>query len=271
LETDAVPSAPVPDPPAPGPHAPDSLVPEPPGRGPSAAGRSGRAVFLPSRHGFAFRNSWPSAPAITLPPPFGGVGIGNAADGLCGGMVFAALDYWHAGVVPPAQQPAPGSPLFRYLVHRLITSWSIPAGVAKYYRWMSLPDGDSALDVRGRRLVTRPGVWRRTIGQEWPRVRARLNGEIPTALGVVTVASANPVQLGYNHQILACGYETSGSQVTLHVYDPNSGPRDDVTICFDVAACGSGAFRHNLNTPGPVRGFFQVAYAPAIPPQTPPS
>jgi hypothetical protein len=88
---------------------------------------------------------------------------------------------------------------------------------------------------------------------------------------VVTVASANPAHLGHNHQVLAYGYETLGSQVTLHVYDPNSGPRDDVTIRFDVTGCGSGAFCHNLDIGGPVRGFFQVAYAPETPPQTPPS
>jgi hypothetical protein len=228
-------------------------------------------AFLPSRHGFAFGNSWPSAPAITVATPFGAIGLGNAAGGLCGGMVFAALDYWRAGVAPPARQPAPGTPLYRYVVRRLITSWSIPAGIARYYRWMCLPDGDSTLDFRGRRLVSRPGVWRRTVAQEWPRVRARLNGEIPTPLGVVTVASANPVRLGYNHQVLAYGYETLGSEVRLHVYDPNSGPRDDVRICFDVAARGSAAFSHNLDIAGPVRGFFQVAYAAAIPPQMPPS
>lgn len=49
--------------------------------------------FLPSRHGFAFVNSWPSEPAVVLTTPFGKIGVGNASAGLCGGMVFAALDY----------------------------------------------------------------------------------------------------------------------------------------------------------------------------------
>ena len=42
------------------------------------------------------------------------------------------------------------------------------------------------------------------------------------ALGVVTVAGANPFQLGHNHQVLAYAYRLDGTQVTLQVYDPNS-------------------------------------------------
>ena len=34
------------------------------------------------------------------------INIGNAAAGLCGGMVFAALDFWHTGIQPPATRPA---------------------------------------------------------------------------------------------------------------------------------------------------------------------
>lgn len=86
--------------------------------------------FLPSRDGLAFTNAWPSEPAVVLPTPFGKINIGNAAAGLCGGMVFAALDYWHAAIVPPAARPAPGEPLYRYIVRRLVDSWHLPAGVA---------------------------------------------------------------------------------------------------------------------------------------------
>ena len=53
-----------------------------------------------------FTNAWPSEPAVVLPTPFGKINIGNAAAGLCGGMVFAALDYWHTGILPPAARPA---------------------------------------------------------------------------------------------------------------------------------------------------------------------
>src|SRR6185437_8999559 len=66
---------------------------------------TGSSGFVPSQDAFAFTNSWPSAPAVTVQTPFGQVGIGNADNGLCGGMVFAALDYWHAGKTPQAARP----------------------------------------------------------------------------------------------------------------------------------------------------------------------
>jgi hypothetical protein len=223
--------------------------------------------FLPSRHGFAFTNSWPPAPAVQIPTRLGTLGIGNAARGLCGGMVFAALDYWHAGIRPPAAQPAPGSPLYRYVVRRLIESWSIPRGVARYYQWMNLPDGDSRVSVRGRRVLTRRGVGWRTIAAEWPRIRDSLDQGIPAALGLVTVASANPLQLGHNHQALAFGYALSGREVMLRVYDPNTGQNDGIGISFDASSpARATTFRHNLNLARPVRGFFLAAYSPAVPP-----
>jgi hypothetical protein len=228
--------------------------------------------FLPSRDGFAFPNSWPSAPAVTVRTPFGTIGIGNAADGLCGGMAFAALDYWHAGIAPPAAQPEQGSPLLGYVVRRLIASWQLPTGVARYYRWMNLPDGDVRITAHGRHLMTRRGVSWRTIAVWWPRVRASLDAGIPAPLGIVTVASENPAKLRHNHQVLAFGYAQSGGEVTLRVYDPNSGPDDNVWIRFDTASPRRPtAFTHNLNLGWPVRGFFLVGYSPARPPSPPAS
>jgi hypothetical protein len=222
--------------------------------------------FLPSRDGFAFRNSWPPAPALEIPTGLGTLGIGNAARGLCGGMVFAALDYWHAGIASPAAQPAPGSSLYRYLVRRLIESWRIPQGVARYYQWMRLPDRNQRVNVRGRRVLTRRGVSCRTIASEWPQIRASLDDGMPVPLGLVTVASANPLQLGHNHQALAFAYTRSGSEVILRVYDPNSGQHDGIAIAFDDSSPAAATFRHNLNLARPVRGFFRVGYSPAIPP-----
>jgi hypothetical protein len=238
-----------------------------------APGRSGSprtcSGFLPSRDGFAFANDWPPAPAITLPMPVRSIGIGNAAAGLCGGMVFAALDYWRAGLRPPQARPVPGSPLYRYLVRRLIASWNIPGGVARYYGWMNLPDGDSHLDLLGRRLLPERGVSSRTITTHWPRLRASLDRGTPAALGLVTVVSTNPGRLRHNHQALAFGYMTSGTEVIVRVYDPNTGPDDGVGIRFDTSSPGRATeFRHNLRLDRPVRGFFLNPYSPAVPPPT---
>ena len=90
---------------------------------------------------------------------------------------------------------------------------------------------------------------------------------VTLALGVVTVASASPADLGFNHQVLAHGYHTSPSEVTVRVYDPNSGQDDGIYIRFDPRApVRPTTFAHNINISHPVRGFFRTAYAPAPPP-----
>jgi hypothetical protein len=205
--------------------------------------------FIPSANGFAFSNSWPSVPAVSIPLVFTSLGIGNAARGLCGGMVYAALDYWYSGVVPPAAQPAAGTPLFRFIVRRLVDSWQVPVGVSRYYWWMQLSD-----------MAAR----HQTISEQWPAIKAKLDAGVPATLGVVTVASVNPMQLGANHQVVACRYSIAGSEVTLGVYDPNSGPADDIWIRFSRA--GAGGFAHNLGLSRPVRGFFLTSYSPVQPP-----
>jgi hypothetical protein len=231
---------------------------------PEAKGRGG---FDPLSDGFAFTNSWPAAPAVTVPTPFGEVGIGNAANGLCGGMVFAALDYWIAGRVPPKARPAPGTALYKFIVRRLVDSWHVPAGVVEYYQWMNLPDGDVSGSVLGKTVTVQRGASWRTIEQQWPLVKASVDAGVPAPLGVVTVKSANVAELGQNHQVGAYAYEVSGTQVTVDVYDPNSGQNDGIFIRFDTSAPQRATtFATNINIGLPVRGFFMTGYTTASPP-----
>lgn len=218
--------------------------------------------FLPSLHGFAFDNAWPDQPAVVLPTPFGDIGIGNAGGGLCGGMAFAALDYWLAGRKPQPERPSVGEPLYGYIVDRLIDSWHVPAGVAQYYQWMSLPDGDHVIKLFGRQVVAERGLAWRTVRVQWPQIKKDLDRGLPAPIGVVTVASRNPKDLALNHQVLAYGYRTDGSRLTVQVYDPNRGRRDDITIRLDTSAPAKPiVFDHNLGLgQRRVRGFFRATY-----------
>ena len=223
--------------------------------------------FLPSRHAFAFSNSWPEQPATTVHTPLGRLNLGNAKGGLCGGMVFAALDYWYAGQAPPVDQPAAGEPLYQYVVKRLVESWRLPAGVARYYHWMILPDGDRTVSVLGRRVTNRGLAWR-TITVQLPRIKDDLDAGIPVPLGVVTVASANPAKLPLNHQVLAYGYEVTGGTVTLRVYDPNRGGDDGTFLRFDTSEPTKRIdITHNLGLGARrVRAFFGTGYTRSTPP-----
>jgi hypothetical protein len=193
--------------------------------------------FLPSRNGLHYANSWPNEPDVTvpLPPPFPPMTIGDAANGLCGGMIFAALDLFHAGKLPPASKvnPPDDSPAFNYLVQRLIDSLDIPAGVMQYYRWMQLPTQDEQVTVLGQTITNVTGTSDLTINHSMPTVRSTLDAMHPCPLGLVTVHSSDPTQLGKNHQVLAWGYEDSGALTSVKVYDPNLPGDDHVTITFD--------------------------------------
>jgi len=225
------------------------------------------AAFSPLTNGFAFTNSWPSEPAVSVSTPLGNIGIGNAASGLCGGMVFAALDYWLAGKPPPPDRPAPGTPLYKFIVQRLIASWHAPVGVAEYYLWMNLPDGDVSVTILGHTFVAERGLSWRTIEQQWPAIKSSIDAGVPAPLGLVTVASASPGDMVHNHQVLASSYQLAGQQVRISVYDPNSGRNGGVHIQFDTSnPSAATTFQHNINIGRPVRGFFRTAYSPVTPP-----
>ena len=179
--------------------------------------------FRPSVDGLHFVNSWPSEPDIVVDVgPLGKVPIGDASNGLCGGMVYTVMDVFKAGgpPIPDTTNPTQGSPLFDYLVSRLFASFDIPGGVLEYYEWMTTPDHDT--DIW---FVTRRGVAWRTIVEEWPKVKADIDSGMLSPLGLVTVHTTDPTMLGHNHQVLAYAYEVDeADRLTLRLYDPNTAP-----------------------------------------------
>jgi hypothetical protein len=71
--------------------------------------------FLPSTNAFRFSNTFPPAPTVRIHLGIvGTVGVGNASQGVCGGMVFAVRDYFEANLPPPPddQPPGPDTALF---------------------------------------------------------------------------------------------------------------------------------------------------------------
>lgn len=224
--------------------------------------------FLPSVNGLHFDNSFPDEPAVMIDLGVAKVPVGNAANGLCGGMVFAALDYWKQGDPPPsdATPPPTGTPLFNYLVRRLIDSWDIPGGPLTYLKLMSpwLPDGDDRvgpISMHGR-------SWRMAV-REWPAIKSSIDAGNPCPLGLVKLKSANPLDLGHNHQVLAYGYDQDGTAITMWLYDPNQSDTDEVALRFDIARPSAPiavTMQPNASDPPEVICFFRVGYGPKTPP-----
>jgi hypothetical protein len=220
------------------------------------------ADFLPSRYGLRFPNAFPPTPFLRVPGT--SVGIGNAADGLCGGMTFMARDLFEHRLAPPVDvSPPREGPVFRYLVGRAIKSFDLPSGPAKYQLWMGLPDHSSFFGMSGV-------AWR-TLAQEWPSVRADLDRGVPSPLGLIRTRSWNPMDLGKNHQVLAYGYdlrvdgEGRSQSLDVFVYDPNWPMRDDVAIHVALRTPLEASTVTYVENDAPVRAFFRSVYRVADP------
>jgi hypothetical protein len=221
--------------------------------------------FTPQASGFRFANHFPHVPLRSIGiPHVVAVPIGDASNGLCGGMAFAARDYFELGRTPPTDTTAPGSgPLYDYLVQRLLDSFGLPAGPVRYLDLMNpaLPDGETWLS---RLRITPHGRAWRMVQQEWPKVQTDLDAGRPSPLGLVKVKSIDPFQLGENHQVLAYGYDLDGGRLTLHIYDPNW-PGRDVAMTLWIADPNRSIIVA-YDPPSPVHSFFRVDYARATPP-----
>ena len=229
------------------------------------AGQVAVGGFTASGNGLGFVNRFPNEPVVGVDaPPFGKIDIGDASNGLCGGMVFAVRDIFQTDGMAPlngSATPDPSSTLFNYIVGRLIDSFDLPhAGFMKYYEWMITPDGDTGWPP----FFTRHGLAWKTIDDEWPnRIKPELDAGRLVCLGLVTSRSANPADLGQNHQVLGYGYELDADRLTLLVYDPNTSKAsaDSVSISFSLANPSQPTtFSHNVGIGEAIRGIFRVGY-----------
>jgi len=176
------------------------------------------AGFLPSRHGFGFVNRWPPGPAFEWRARYLRIGVGEVAEGLCGGMCFAAADRFLRGDVPTAdgEPPAAGTPLFEEIARRQLESLEL--GVTPLRFWWAA----------ARRRLAR---WTATDQvREWRSIRADIDAGRPAMLGLVRSAAVNPFSLTTNHQVLGYAYEAGPARATIRIYDPNHPGRDDVSI-----------------------------------------
>jgi hypothetical protein len=213
--------------------------------------------FRPSVNGFGFANRWPHVPPLRMrvggPVPVE-LAIGDAANGLCGGMAFGALDLWFAGIPAPldTEPPVEGSPAFRYLVRRQLDSFELGLGPARFY----------LLGAPWRSAASRSAE---VLRRELPRVRRDLADGRPVAIGLVHAVSANPATLILDHQVVAHGFEAGPDpgSLSLQIYDPNL-PRDD-SVRLTIGRGSSGDLAITYSGGPPVVAFFRQGYRPRDP------
>jgi hypothetical protein len=222
--------------------------------------------FVPSQHGFHFVNAFPSVPDIKIPIPLGRVELGDASNGLCGGMVFCALDYFLANrPVPAMRTPPTTGMLFDTIVRRLLNSFNFPLGILGYIVLMNpdYPDGETRSG--GINFAPHGRAWQ-TMRVEWPLVKAMLDSGTPCPLGLVRVKSRDLSLLGHNHQVLATGYDVNDDLLSLFIYDPNYPDRDDLTLSLSLATPEQATPITYSPRDLPVYAFFHVNYKFRTPP-----
>jgi hypothetical protein len=251
--------------------------------------------FNPITHGFAFGNSWSlnqeekdairrwfsmaidvasigmslffvaplKRPASRLLREELNNWIDNAEPfGLCGGMAFAALDYYHHlddGIVfprgtdrknYPPRKPDKGWGLRAYLQDRLVDSLALNG--LTFLTWMAIlhyaPNGAKWLGRESKR--------------HWKRLQDRIDTHGAWPIGLVG-DTKDPT---HNHQVVAYKWEKTGDDAgIISVYDMNCPRMSTIDIVFEdeglraVETCRSEGR-------GSLRGFFCERYTTKMPP-----
>jgi hypothetical protein len=248
--------------------------------------------FLPSTCGFQFVNGevsggYPLPQPIELPDPVPDIKeVGDASNGMCGGMVYAAFDYYHHNISPWSDEhmedPPPNSPtspdvpdedseLFKYISERLFDSFTGGSGnklgAVLYQTLMNSANTKKWGQVKKSRNEVMKEQWEDTIKPSLDR------GDL-CPLGLIQVDThGNPLKtglnkIGDNHQVLAYGYKKSGRTIEIYVYDPNSVNDNDRRIQFTKKSDLSNWFEpKNVGSNDPLYAFFAPAYSPKQPPQ----
>ncbi|WP_160723713.1 hypothetical protein [Bacillus sp. USDA818B3_A] len=216
--------------------------------------------FLPSSSGFKFGNSFRQVPLKKVKVLGWQIPIGDASYGLCGGLIYAVMDYFEAKMPIPSNSTAPSyGPLFEYIVNRQIDSFQLPLGLMKYMVLMNpfLPDYETTANKKG--AVPHGRAWR-MINEEWPVIKNELDNGKLSPLGLVRVKSLNPFEIKRNHQVLAYGYDLNEHNLSINIYDPNFPNDDQLTLTINIGKTDSVTSVVHSKSTEPIYSFFRTEY-----------
>ncbi|MCH8274266.1 MAG: hypothetical protein IH851_05700 [Armatimonadetes bacterium] len=181
-------------------------------------------TFNPRVHGFKFPNTFTNDIVFDI-----------RTGGLCGGMIYAALDFYHASrAIPPNidYRPATGTVLERFLFQRQINTFEGNAD-----KWAELSFNPRG--VRNREFF-RWGL-QGTGGGRLQELRELIDRGEPVPLGLRHHAGHD--DRPGDHQVLAIGYTMGGyrgdlganqADLRIYIYDPNR-PNLTMTLVPDLA------------------------------------
>jgi hypothetical protein len=226
-------------------------------------------AFRPEQHGFGFANRFSSfvIPAIPLLPAVGPFG------GLCGGMTFAALDYFHNDEPVPTHTtgdyassggiPPQGSRLWELILRRHLNS----VGLEDDPLGFPLSVGPLMLKLKvdklynSARFVLLNTATPTQLKEQLADELAKLRDTIPARPAALILVQQGSIQ--DSHQVVAIGYDDSVTPTQIYLYDCRY-PSATCTLRVDAA---SGSCQ--LDAPGQRTeswsAFFVAQYSPVVP------
>ncbi|KWE76660.1 hypothetical protein WL77_32385 [Burkholderia ubonensis] len=184
--------------------------------------------------------------------------------GLCGGMAYAALDYFNLNWVvnrgyadPPQRTSMEGTVLRDYIWSRLIDGF-IAGNAQTTVEWMTLlhlipeSSGGGARELLKRSIV------------QWESLKNHIDAGEAWPLGLIGT-TVNPSN---NHQVLAYGYADNGDNTgSIWIYDDNV-PDTEVVIDLNFNGPELQAVEGASSSEdrGPLKGFFCESYTLKVPP-----
>ena len=185
-----------------------------------------RSGFDPRHHGFEFANTFNNDVIKE---------IDFRTGGLCGGMSYAAIDYFHHRMNKPVQdyRPANQTPLQRYIFARQLAS--LTPNIANWARYKVNPDGMHNRTFFRSTVSGNPN-------SELGRLRQRVRLRAPAVLDLVSYGGKiGKAKRPGDHQVVCTGYDlgrfderrgTHVGDIKLFIYDPNF-PNEEMTLVPD--------------------------------------
>jgi hypothetical protein len=190
-------------------------------------------IFLPSKHGFKFSNSFKHGPLVEIL----GIGIASSSAGMCGGMSYLTVDYFRAKKPIPKEDetPEPETEFFKKIASRHIDSFDLPNGLIKAYTWTS---------------GFLKNLYNKSIDESLPELEKHLkHGPFPVIL--IWSKTLNPFARSENHVVVA--YEVKNN--AIKIYDPNFPCENNVEISFS-----NNEIVHSRDEKS-IRGFYCSKYS----------
>lgn len=172
--------------------------------------------FHPSKHGFHFNNNFVN---MFLNTKF----IKIATYGRCGGMSYAALDYYFANIMIPSHEaehfpnkkvPPDKSILADYIYKRSVQS-IVNLSSYKFILW-------SLLSQKKKEKILS-----KCLNEEFLKLKESIDMGKPVVLGLINADKISDIFI--NHQVVAYGYHiNSNDDLKIFIYDCNSHDKEVV-------------------------------------------